>query len=93
MYKTIFLAGIGALTLVFSTSFSIAEEGTGVSYAKKKQGTVHFVDNDKEQPQAEDAAGSAEAPADIEPAAGAEPEEEAKPEESRAAGMIKLPRK
>ncbi|MCL4677123.1 MAG: hypothetical protein KJ017_00855 [Alphaproteobacteria bacterium] len=91
MYKTTLLAGFSALALVFTLFPAHAEEGgTSVSYAKKKQGGVHFVNKDKIQDEAANAADPAN-PQDVEPAAGTEEEPEA--EENRAADMIKLPRK
>ncbi|MCB1593082.1 MAG: hypothetical protein KDI90_11595 [Alphaproteobacteria bacterium] len=94
MFKTGLFTSFIALAFVFSFSSVVqAEEGAGVSYAKKKQGQVHFVEkeNQAEEEGIEISSDSGQDPSSIEPAAGLESDEDA--EENRAAEMIKLPRK
>ncbi len=85
-----------ALVLFFGFAAQAEEGGAKTSYSKKKQGMVHFVEeqgqsSEGSEAESVDASGSAN-PADIEPAAGAVEEESAE-ENNKVADMIKLPRK
>lgn len=95
MKKFMFLAAFCVLSSsVAFVSVQAEDGGAGVSYSKKKQGMVHFVDEaaqDEATAAAQDASSDASNPADIEPAAGVEQEPAA--DDNIAAEMIKLPRK
>ncbi|MBK6897468.1 MAG: hypothetical protein IPH06_12840 [Alphaproteobacteria bacterium] len=84
-----------ALVLFVGFAAQAEEGGAKTSYSKKKQGMVHFVEEQDQSSESSasesaDASGSAN-PADIEPAASAE--EETAEENNKVADMIKLPRK